>query len=393
MAVAESIKFLAGTWFFLRGFIKAFIAYLQDAEAKFPKNAQIQGEGMQERLPEQLPSIIEIKRALPKHCFQPKVSTSMYYALKDFALVAVTYAVFVQVEQLPWVPIQIVATVLYWGVQGTFFTAIFVIGHDCGHGSFSRHVWLNDLVGQIWHGFIMAPYYMWKLSHSKHHKFNANFEKDEVFYPVKESWFPKKRPEDPATPFLPGFGLGLGWFAYLVFGYSPRNVNHFNLRDPMFRGHVMGCLVTVAVMLSWSYCLYLYAAAFGSWALISHYVVPVFVFACYMVVITFLHHNEVNIPWYADSEWDFVRGQLSTIDRHYGYVHDVIHNIGTHQMHHMFIKIPHYHLEEATKHFRTSFPHLVRHCSEPIMPAFWRMCVKYGKQSVIKDDTKVHYYE
>ena len=46
------------------------------------------------------------------------------------------------------------------------------------------------------------------------------------------------------------------------------------------------------------------------------------------VVITFLHHNEVNIPWYADSEWDFVRGQLSTIDRHYGYVHDIIHNIG-----------------------------------------------------------------
>ena len=33
-----------------------------------------------------------------------------------------------QVEKLPWLPVQVVATVIYWGVQGTFFTAIFVIG-------------------------------------------------------------------------------------------------------------------------------------------------------------------------------------------------------------------------------------------------------------------------
>ena len=97
MPIAESIKFCAGTWFFFRGFIKAFLTYLQDTETKFPKNEEIQGEGMQERLPKKLPSIIEIKKALPRHCFQPKVSTSMYYAVKDMVLVAVTYAVFIQV--------------------------------------------------------------------------------------------------------------------------------------------------------------------------------------------------------------------------------------------------------------------------------------------------------
>jgi omega-3 fatty acid desaturase (delta-15 desaturase) len=51
-----------------------------------------------------------------------------------------------------------------------------------------------------------------------------------------------------------------------------------------------------------------------------------------------------DVPWYADSEWNNVKGQLSTVDRNYGHVHSVIHSIGTHQIHHLFTKVPHYHL-------------------------------------------------
>ena len=51
-----------------------------------------------------------------------------------------------------------------------------------------------------------------------------------------------------------------------------------------------------------------------------------------------------NVPWFAAEEWNNVRGQLSTVDRHYGPVHSIIHSIGTHQVHHLFPKIPHYHL-------------------------------------------------
>ena len=117
------------------------------------------------------------------------------------------------------------------------------------------------------------------------------------------------------------------------------------------------------------------------------------IFATFMVVITFLHHSEMSIPWYSNEKWDFVRGQLSTIDRHYGIIHFFIHSIGTHQMHHMFTKIPHYHLEEATRHFRQAYPHLVRACDEPILPSFMRMFKLYQKQSVMDDDTAVHVYK
>lgn len=385
MVLAEGAKVAIATCLFGRQILKALMTYIN--ESKTPSAGQPKGTGLQRELPENLPSVVDIKRVLPQECFQPKALISMYYALRDAIQVAVTFFVFLYLDSVMPSPTgKIVLMLLYWAIQGTFFTAIFVIGHDCGHDSFSHYPLLNDTVGTIMHGFLLCPFYMWKLSHRKHHKNNANFEKDEVFYPIKQS--------EPCSgsKVLPFFGFGTGWFGYLALGYNPRPVNHYNPLHSMFVGHVFGCLFSLASLAAMSSLLYAYYLSFGFLSLFCYYFVPLFIFASYCVIITFLHHNEVNIPWYADSEWDFVRGQLSTIDRHYGFVHDVLHSIGTHQMHHMFTKIPHYRLELATKSFRRAFPELVRVCDEPILPSYVRMFLKFDKQSVIDDDTKIHYY-
>lgn len=161
----------------------------------------------------------------------------------------------------------------------------------------------------------------------------------------------------------------------------------------MFVGHVVGCMCSLGVVAVTSLAAYQYAVAYGLMTLVVHYGVPLLVLGTYIVIVTFLHHHEVDTPWYSDDRWDFVRGQLSTVDRHYGIVHHVIHCIGTHQMHHMFTRIPHYHLEEATAHFRRAFPHLVRRSDEPILPAFVRMFQKFAEQSTIDDDAKEHVYK
>lgn len=386
MVLTEGAKVAVAACLFGRQIVKALLTYI--SESKAPSVRQPKGTGLRRDLPENLPSVIDIKRALPKECFDPKVSTSLYYAARDAVQIAVTFAVFFYLDSVvPSVLGKVLLMLLYWAIQGTFFTAVFVVGHDCGHDSFSHHSLVNDIVGTIMHGFLLCPFYMWKLSHRHHHKNNANFDKDEVFYPVKESEPCSK------SKVLPFFGFGTGWFGYLALGYNPRPVNHYNPWHSMFIGHVVGCLFSLASLATMSYLLYLFYLSFGSLALFNYYFVPLFIFASYCVIITFLHHNEVNTAWYADSEWDFVRGQLSTIDRHYGFVHDVLHSIGTHQMHHMFTKIPHYHLESATRSFRQAFPELVRICDEPILPSYVRMYLKFDKQSVINDNTKVHYYE
>lgn len=145
------------------------------------------GIDKEDYLPTELPSAIDIKVKLPKHCFEPRVATSMYYAIKDLVLVAMTFACVLYLHSFPNPWIWWCSLLSYWAVQGTFFTSIFVVGHDCGHDSFSNHRWVNTLVGNVMHSFLMCPYYMWKLSHKHHHQYNANFDKDEVFYPVRES--------------------------------------------------------------------------------------------------------------------------------------------------------------------------------------------------------------
>lgn len=339
-------------------------------------------------IPCKLPSIVEIKRALPPHIFEPTVSQSMYYVVRDIMQVVGLFLLADWLWSSNFLPTWLLCILLpfYLLLQGTFFTSIFVVGHDAGHSSFSKYEILNDTIGNIFHAFLLCPYYCWKLTHRHHHKNTGNIDKDEVFYPIRKR-------DDTENFSIPGFGLGVGWFMYLLRGYGPRSVSHLNLSHPIFSNHVAACSISIALVFAWAAILWQYTTIAGFWKLLVHFIIPDFIFACYTVIITFLHHTEEDIPWYDNSLWDNVRGQLSSVDRHYGWCHDIIHNIGTHQIHHLFSKVPHYNLEEATKVFRSKFPQLVQVRDDRILPAFIRMFAKYAHQSVIPDDTKVHLYK
>ena len=59
------------------------------------------------------------------------------------------------------------------------FWALFVVGHDAGHQSFSNNKSLNDLVGNIVHASILVPYHGWRISHRTHHANHGHVENDE----------------------------------------------------------------------------------------------------------------------------------------------------------------------------------------------------------------------
>uniref|UniRef100_M4F1B6 Fatty acid desaturase domain-containing protein n=2 Tax=Brassica campestris TaxID=3711 RepID=M4F1B6_BRACM len=67
--------------------------------------------------------------------------------------------------------------------------------------------------------------------------------------------------------------------------------------------------------------------------------------------VTYLHHHghEDKLPWYRGKEWSYLRGGLTTLDRDYGLINNIHHDIGTHVIHHLVPQIPNYHLVEATE--------------------------------------------
>ena len=104
---------------------------------------------------------------------------------------------------------------------------------------------------------------------------------------------------------------------------------------------------------------FIYGNYDGWYRLVIHYYCPLLSMYSWLVVTTFLHHG-ADVPWYKNEHWTFLLGSLSTCDRTIGIFDSITHHITTHQIHHLFPRIPHYNLKEATTLFRSNFPQLVK---------------------------------
>ncbi|RLO08426.1 hypothetical protein DYB28_007001 [Aphanomyces astaci] len=333
----------------------------------------------------EFPTLTELKHSIPNSCFESDAGASLYYVARSVALTAalMTGLTYARAAVADWLVLDVAVSLAYVYVQGVVFWGVFTIGHDCGHSSFSRYHSLNFIVGCITHSAILTPFESWRITHRHHHKNTGNVDKDEVFYPQRE------KDEYPPTRQIV-YTLGLSWFVYLKQGYVPRTMNHFNPWDPLLVRRATAVIVSLACWFTALAIIGYLTLTLGIKTMGLYYFAPLFVFATFLVVTTFLHHNDEETPWYGDSTWTYVKGNLSSVDRSYGWLVDELsHNIGTHQVHHLFPIISHYKLKEATSHFRKAYPHLVRVNTEPIVGAFFKTLDLFVHHGIVPDDAEV----
>lgn len=60
---------------------------------------------------------------------------------------------------------------------GALLIRLFMIQHDCGHGSFFRARWANDLVGRAIGVLTLTPYLYWRRAHNEHHASSGNLDR------------------------------------------------------------------------------------------------------------------------------------------------------------------------------------------------------------------------
>lgn len=235
--------------------------------------------------PYEFPSLTDIKRALPSECFEASVPLSMYYTVRSLALAGGLAAGLAYARALPLVQelavLDVALCTAYVLLQSVVFWGFFTVGHDCGHGAFSRSHALNFGVGTLMHSIILTPFESWKLSHRHHHKNTGNIDKDEIFYPQRAA------DSHPLSRHLV-MSLGSAWFAYLVAGFPPRTMNHFNPWEPMYIRRVAAVIISLGVLFAFAG-LYIYLTfVLGFQTMALYYFGPLFGFATMLVVTTFL---------------------------------------------------------------------------------------------------------
>ncbi|XP_043722826.1 omega-3 fatty acid desaturase, chloroplastic-like isoform X1 [Telopea speciosissima] len=305
--------------------------------------------------------IADIRAAIPKHCWVKDPWRSMSYVLRDVVVVFGLAAAAAHLNN--WV-----VWPLYWLAQGTMFWAIFVLGHDCGHGSFSNNLRLNSVVGHLLHSSILVPYHGWRISHRTHHQNHGHVENDESWHPLSEEMY--KGLDDSTKKMRFTVPYPLLAYPFYLWSRSPgKEGSHVNPDSDLFAPNERKDVLTST--LRWSAMVALLVGlcfVFGPVQMLKLYGFPYWIFVMWLDFVTYLHHHghEQKLPWYGGKEWSYLRGGLTTIDRDYGLVNNIHHDIWTHVIHHLFPQIPHYHLIEATE------------AAKPVLGKYYRQPKKSG---------------
>ncbi|XP_039117738.1 delta(12)-acyl-lipid-desaturase [Dioscorea cayenensis subsp. rotundata] len=327
-------------------------------------------------------TLSQLKKSIPPHCFHRSILRSFSFVFHDLFIstILLLFALYI-IPSIPFTPLRLAAWPLYWIIQGSILTGVWVIAHECGHHAFSDYSLLDDIVGLILHSFLMVPYFSWKYSHRRHHSNTGSLDRDEVFVPKPKSqlpWFSKYL-NNPLGRFLSLFiSLTLGWPLYLAFNVSgrpyPRFACHFDPYGPIYSDRErIQIFISDAGILTVSFFLYRLATSFSLLWLIRIYILPLLVVNAFLVLITYLQHTHPALPHYGTDEWDWLRGALATVDRDYGVLNKVFHHItDTHVTHHLFSTMPHYHAMEATNAIKPLLGDYYRYDPTPVWRAMWR---------------------
>ena len=229
-----------------------------------------------------------------------------------------------------------------------FLVRLFMIQHDCGHGSFFRHRLANDWVGRVIGVLTLTPYDFWRHAHGIHHATSGNLDRRGIGdidtltvreYLARSRW---RR-----------FGYRLYRHPIIMFGVGP--IYLFMLRHRLPCGLTRQGLGQWVSTMATNGAIALIVAGMMWWIgvwpfLLLH--LPIAVIAGAIGVwLFYVQHQFEHTVWCENRNWSFPAAAL------YGSSHYDLPavlrwftaNIGVHHIHHLCSRIPFYRLPLALR--------------------------------------------
>lgn len=292
----------------------------------------------------------DILKTLPRDCFQQNRRKAWSKALTSIFLVGLCYAAMLFA---PWFLLP-----LLWIFTGTALTGFFVIAHDCGHRSFAKRRWVNDLVGHIFMLPLIYPFHSWRILHNHHHVHTNKLDEDNAWQPFQPEFYA-------SIGKLGQWGYqamrGRYWWLASIVHWSAM---HFNLAkfQPKDRHKVRISVVLVLIFAAVMFPLLI--ATTGIWGFVKFWLMPWLVYHFWMSTFTLVHHTDPEIPFYDACEWQAATAQLSgTVHCDYPkWVEILCHDINVHIPHHLSTAIPSYNLRLAHQSLQKDWGIYLREC-------------------------------
>jgi acyl-lipid omega-6 desaturase (Delta-12 desaturase) len=235
-------------------------------------------------------------------------------------------------------------TLLLSVLAAGFMVRIFIIFHDCGHGSFFKSKRLSKVVGILTGLIVFTPYHKWHHDHKIHHQTVGNLEKrgtgDVLTLTVEEyqnlTRFRRFYYRIYRNPIVL-FGIA----PIIIFTISQRfTKKYMSLKEKMYV-HLSNlsliAVVTIMILL----------VGWKTYLLIQ---IPVLLVATgHGVWMFYIQHQFRHVVWTKSENWDYKTVALkgSSLFKLPGILNWFTGNIGYHHIHHLSPLIPNYNLRRC----------------------------------------------
>jgi omega-6 fatty acid desaturase (delta-12 desaturase) len=249
-----------------------------------------------------------------------------------------------------WVAMYYSLAISYWLTLGIsifaagFLMRIFIIFHDCGHGSFFVSERANRVMGIIAAGFLFTPYHKWQEDHRIHHATAGNLDNKGVgdvrtftveeyknFKPWQKQLYKLYR-----NPIMLFF-IGPLILFLIIFRFPPKDRS---VKEKVYT-HLttLGLILAVVIMSYW----------IGLVPFIKIQLPILFVAAGHGAWLFFVQHTFEDTVWERQKDWDFETMSLNGSS--YLKLPRILQwftgNVCIHHIHHLCPAIPNYKLKKC----------------------------------------------
>lgn len=249
-----------------------------------------------------------------------------------------------------WYVMYLSVSISYWLTAGLavlgggLLVRIFIIFHDCGHGSFFGARKANDILGFITGVLTFTPYHHWRWEHSLHHASAGDLDRrgtGDVWTLTVQEYLEASR--------WKRFAYRLARHPFVLFVLAPLFLFFLKHRVPSAkapRRERLSVYWTNLALLVWGAGM---VWVFGLKAYLLLQLAVVMVAGTAGVWLFYVQHQFEGVYWERREEWDYCTAALqgSSFYRLPKVLQWFSGNIGFHHIHHLSPRVPNYHLEKC----------------------------------------------